>query len=190
VYANPMHGTEPFTGTLTVEIIYDRTTSFNEHFVFEPILKNAPAALWTKWDSAGPAINPPTDSDGNPIVTVPDVPFGIRIRPKAEYDSDPGVPIPLENFATEPESICVSWPTYSLPAAISGDGLDEIEHTITDHGVGETRMRIMQQLTAAGIRNLPGTVAFSPGLARQPDDLFLDVPAVASLGQVPSPGRV
>jgi hypothetical protein len=190
VYANPMHGTEPFTGTLTVEIIYDRTTSFNERFVFEPILKNAPAALWTKWDSAGPAINPPTDSDGNPIVTVPGVPFGIRIRPKAEDDRDPGVPIPLENFATEPESICVSWPAYSLPAAISGDGLDEIEHTITDHGVGDTRMRIRQQLTAAGTRNLPGTVAFSPGLARQPDDLFLDVPAVASLGQVPSPGRV
>jgi hypothetical protein len=190
VYANPMHGTEPFTGTLTVEIIYDTKTSFNEHFVFEPILKNAPAALWTKWDSAGPAINPPTDSDGNPIVTVPDVPFGIRIRARAEDDRDPGVPIPLENFATEPESICVSWPTYSLPAEISGDGLDEIEHTITDHGVGDTRMRIMQQLTSAGIRNLPGTVAFSPGLARQPDDLFLDVPAVASLGQVPSPGRV
>lgn len=189
VYANPMHGTEPFTGTLTVEIRYDGV-SHNDYFVFDPILKNAPAALWTKWDSAGPAINPPTDSDGNPIVTVPDVPFGIRIRAHAEQDRDPGVPIPLENFATEPESICVSWPTYSLPTAISGDGLDEIEHTITDHGVGETRMKIMQQLTAAGIRNLPGTVAFSPGLVRQPDDLFLDVPAVAGLGQVPSPGRM
>jgi hypothetical protein len=189
VYANPMHGTEPFTGTLTVEISYEGA-SCNKDFAFEPVLKNAPAALWTKWDSAGPVINPPTDGDGNPIVTVPDVPFGVRIRPQAEQDLDPGVPIPLENFATEAESVCVSWPTYSLPAAISGNALDEIAATITDHDVGDTRMRIMQQLTAAGIRNLPGTVAFSPGLARQPDDLFLDVPAVASLGQVPSPGRV
>jgi|tagenome__1003787_1003787.scaffolds.fasta_scaffold20988216_3 hypothetical protein len=189
VYANPMHGTEPFTGTLTVEILYDGV-SHNDYFVFDPILKNAPAALWTKWDSAGPAINPPTDSDGNPIVTVPDVPFGIRIRPRAEQDRDPGVPIPLENFATEPESICVSWPTYRLPTAISGDGIDEIKNTIADPVVGETRMTLLRQLASAGIRNLPAAVAFSPGLVRQPDDPFLDVPVVATLGQVPSPGRV
>jgi hypothetical protein len=51
-------------------------------------------------------------------------------------------------------------------------------------------MTLLRQLASAGIRNLPAAVAFSPGLVRQPDDPFLDVPVVATLGQVPSPGRV
>jgi Family of unknown function (DUF6603) len=192
VYASPMQGTDPFTGTLTVEILYDGD-SHNDYFVFDPILKSAPTALWSMWDEAGPGINPPKGPDGNPAATIPGVPFGIRVRAGSEHDLDPGKAIPLENFAFQPEQFDVSWPHYRLPAEISGDALDKITATITAPDVAATRTSILQrlnQLTADEARQLPGTVTFSPEFVRQPDDLFLDVPVVASLGQVPDRGSV
>jgi hypothetical protein len=189
LYARSMHDESGFNSTLCVQVTYmgdgkDHTGDF----VLEPILKNAPMALWTKWDKNGPALNTTPDSNGDPTLTIPDVPFGISLRPGGEHDLDPSAQIPLENFATKSDSVSVSWPEYRFadPPATTEDGLEQIKRTIVDVGVVAMRENIRCQLKSAGTQNLPKSVVISPDLSQQPDNVFLAVPEIANLGQIPS----
>ena len=186
LYARPMQSTNPFSGTLCVEVLY-QNENHTDWFVLEPILKNAPTALWSKWDPGGPSVNPPTDKSGNPIVTIPQVPFGISLRAGDEKDCDPSAQMPLENLASEPVTVCVSWPGYPLPTpAQGGDALQRITETIVAPEVGATREKIRQRLKTAA---LPGSVMVNPDLSQRPGDLFAAPPEVANLGQLPQRDR-
>jgi len=186
LYARPMHDETGFNGKLSVQVNYEGK-DHTDFFILEPILKSAPIALWSKWDKDGPALNPTPDQNGNPTLTIPQVPFGISLRSGVEQDADPSAQIPLENFAAEPVSICVSWPGYPFgPSAAKADAIQQIRNTILDAGVVATRETIRQALKGAGIQNLPDTIVISPDLSKQPDNVFLAVPEVANLGQLPS----
>ena len=196
LYARPMQGITPFKGTLSVQVLYENKIH-TDFFVLEPILKNAPNALWSKWDENGPSVNPTdsngnliVDSSGNPIVTIPQVPFGISLRAGAEQDEDPSARIPLENLAFERDGIGFSWPSYGrLGRDASGDALEAIPATIVEPAVVATRDAILKKLAAAGIENLPESVVISPDIGQRPDDVFLAVPELASLGQLPTGTR-
>ncbi|HEY6244710.1 MAG TPA: DUF6603 domain-containing protein [Pyrinomonadaceae bacterium] len=189
LYARPMHDESGFNSTLSVQVTYKGDgQDHTGDFVLRPILKNAPMALWTKWDKDGPALNTTPDSKGDPTLTIPDVPFGISLRAGSEKDLDPSAQIPLENFASESASITVTWPNYHFadPPKNTGDGLKQIADTIVDVKVVAMREDIRKKLCKAGTQNLPLSVVISPELSQQPDNVFLAVPEIANLGQIPS----
>jgi len=189
LYARAMHDQSGFNSTLSVQVTYkgdgqDHTADF----VLGPILKNAPMALWTKWDKDGPALNTAPDSKGDPTLTIPDVPFGISLQAGSERDLDPSAQIPLKNFSSEVVSISVTWPNYHFadPPKNTDKGLKQIEDTIVDVDVVAIRENIRQKLCKAGTQNLPDSVVISPELRNHADNVFLAVPEIANLGQIPS----
>ena len=176
LYAKPMHGTKPIGGCLTVKVEYEGN-DHTDFFDLTPILNNAPTALWGKWDKDGPSLNPAHGS------TIAGVPFGIRVRARAEKDLDPSDPLPLKNFSGHLETVCFSWPQYVFANEINGSALDPITATIDAPKVAAVRSAVREALTKAA--SLPSSVEISPTLSHHPDDVFLAEPQVAHLGQVP-----